>query len=83
MVSAPAEKLLTSHVTDEMLARALTDDVLAGKLADLVIAGLPADPSRFARKPKGHMAAALIPVGHGMAAMATFVLAVVTTAGIR
>ena len=76
-----------SALTDELLARALTDDVLAGHLVDEVLANVPADLSRAVRKrarpkPRGP-AAVLIPVGHGMAAVATFALAVVTAAGMR
>jgi manganese efflux pump family protein len=60
--------------------RALTDDVLAARLIDEVIASLP-DPSRRARKPRVYPSA-IIPFGHGLGAVATFVLAVVTaTAG--
>jgi len=72
---APARKL-----TDEVLARALTDEALAGRLVDEVLASVPADPSQAARKPAGQLAV-LIPVVHGMAAVATFALAVVTAAG--
>jgi hypothetical protein len=77
----------TGTLTDEMLARALTDDALAGKLVDEVLANVPADLSRAAGKravPKRRgPVAVLIPVGHGMAAVATFALAVVTAAGMR
>jgi hypothetical protein len=80
MLAEPAEDVLTSRLTDEVFSRALTDDVLAGKLVDEVIASVPADPSRAVRKPRAHPAA-LIPFGHGIAAVATFLLAVVTAAG--
>ena len=76
-----------SALTDELLARALTDHVLAGQLVDEVLANVPADLSRAAGKravPKRRgPVAVLIPVGHGMAAVATFALAVVTAAGMR
>lgn len=80
--SAAPEKRLTINPTDEMLARALTDEALASRLIDEVVALVPADLSRVARKRTGPLAV-LIPVGHGMAAVATFALAVVTAAGAR
>ena len=77
----------TGAPTDEMLARALTDDVLAGQLVDEVLANVPADLSQAAGQRAGPKrrgpVAVLIPVGHGMAAVATFALAVVTAAGMR
>jgi len=82
MLGGPGEDAGAGKVTDEVLARALTDDVLASKLIDDMLASVPAGPSRAARKPKHHRAA-LIPVGHGIAAVATFVLAVVAAAGTR
>lgn len=80
---ALADRTPRSPVTDEVFARALTDDVLASKLIDEVIASVAAGPSRAVRQPARHQAAALIPVGHGIGALATFALAMVTAAGIR
>jgi hypothetical protein len=82
MLAASAEDVLASHLTDEALASALTDAVRADKLIDDLLAHLLADPPRAVRKPKWHLRA-LIPVGHGMAAGATFLLAVLTAAGAR
>jgi hypothetical protein len=82
MLPAPAENVLTSRLTDEVLAQALTDQVLARKLVEEVLANVPADPSRAAKRPRTYPTA-LIPFGHGLAAMATFVLAVVTATGTR
>lgn len=76
----PGDGSLTRRVTDEMMARALTDDVLASQLIDQVIASVPAHPSLAARRPRLHVAA-LIPAGHGIAAVTTFALAVVTAVG--
>ena len=76
----PGDGALTRRVTDEMMARALTDDVLASQLIDQVIASIPAHPSLAARRPRLH-AAALIPACHGIAAVTTFALAVVTAVG--
>jgi hypothetical protein len=74
-------------LTDEVLATALTDDALAGRLVDQVIAGASRAASQAAeRKPRsrpGGQAAVVIPVAHGMAAVATFALAVVTAASTR
>jgi hypothetical protein len=77
--AAPGEGA-AGGLTDEVLARALTDDVLASMLVDEVIARAPAEPAgRKRRAPT----AAVIPFGHGMAAVATFALAVVTAASTR
>jgi hypothetical protein len=79
-LAEPAEDALTLAVTDDELARALTDEVLLAKLIDDVLARAPNDPVRDARRPRGH-AVTLIPAGHGVAAMATFLLAVLTAVG--
>ncbi len=71
---APARK-----VSDEVLARALNDEVLAGQLVDQVIAGVHAEPHPAPKKPGVHWAV-LVPAAHGLAAMATFILVVVTAA---
>jgi hypothetical protein len=70
------------RLTDATLARALTDEVLAARLVDEVIASLPEGTPRRPRKPRVYPAA-VIPFGHGLAALATFTLAVVTAVGIR
>jgi hypothetical protein len=75
--AAPAEDALGARLTDEMLNRALTDDALLSRLVEDVVAGARAVPSRTARKSVSN-ATALIPVGHGMAAIATMLLAVLT-----
>jgi hypothetical protein len=82
VLAAPGADALAGRLTDEMLARALTDDVLAGKLADEVLAQVPADPSRSARKSRGYLAP-LVPVGHGVAALTTLLLAMVTAMSAR
>jgi manganese efflux pump family protein len=65
------------RVTDEVLDRALTDDVLAGQLVDDLLARVASGPARPAWSPSVRPAA-LVPVGHGVAALATFLLAVLT-----
>jgi manganese efflux pump family protein len=82
VLSAPAEDALASRLTDEVFARALTDEVLARRLTDEVLAHVPADPSGPARKHREHLAP-LIPTGHGVAALTTFLLAVVTAVSAR
>jgi len=80
-LAAPTEEALTDKLTDEMLNRALTDDVLLGQLVDDVVASVRATPPRAAGGMRRHLAA-VIPAGHGIAAIATFLLAVLTAAGL-
>ena len=79
-LAAPAEEALTGRLTDEMLNRALTDEVLLRQLVDDVVAGARATPPRAGQDRKKHLAT-IIPAGHGIAAIATFLLAVLTAAG--
>lgn len=74
-LAEPAGDALTFAVTDDDLARALTDEVLLGKLVDDVLVRAPHEPTRGAHKPRG-LLMTLIPAGHGVAAMATILLAV-------
>lgn len=80
-LAVPAESVPAGRLTDAVLARALTDDVLVGRLVDDVVANMPGDPSQVTRKPRGHLAA-LIPAGHGVAAIATVLLALLTAVGV-
>jgi hypothetical protein len=77
VLAEPPEDTLTLAVTDDELARALTDEVLLARLVDDVVARAPDDPVCGVRKPRGHLAT-LIPAGHGMAAIATILLATLT-----
>ncbi|HYB86722.1 MAG TPA: hypothetical protein VEC76_07725 [Streptosporangiaceae bacterium] len=78
-LAAPAEDMLAARLTDSTLTRALTDAALASRLVEEVLAGAATDPVR--RPPsKGH-AAALIPASHGLLALTTFLLAVLTAVG--
>jgi hypothetical protein len=77
-LAAPAEDVLASRLTDSTLAHALTDAALASRLVDEVLAGAAA-PAR-PRRARGH-AAALIPAGHGVLALTTFLLAVLAAVG--
>lgn len=77
-LAAPAEDVLASRLTDSTLTHALTDAALASRLVDEVLAGAAAPARR--RRERGH-AAALIPAGHGVLALTTFLLAVLTAVG--
>jgi hypothetical protein len=77
-----SEEALGGRLTDEMLNRALTDDALLSKLVEDVVAGARAVPSQAARKSIPNVTA-LIPAGHGMAAITTMLLAVLTAVGAR
>ena len=79
-LAAPAEEALTGRLTDEMLNRALTDEVLLRRLVDDVVAGVRAAPPRAGSDRRKHLAT-VIPAGHGIAAIATLLLAVLTAAG--
>jgi hypothetical protein len=77
---AAAADMVSGKVTDEVLGRALTDDVLAGQLVDDLLARVGSESAGTARMPRLRPAA-LIPVGHGVAALTTFLLAVLTAIG--
>jgi hypothetical protein len=77
-LAAPAEDVLASRLTDGTLTHALTDAALASRLVDEVLAAAAAPARR--RRERGH-AAALIPAGHGVLALTTFLLAVLTAVG--
>jgi hypothetical protein len=78
-LAAPAEDVLASRLTDSTLTHALTDAALASRLVEEVLASAAADPA-VPRRAKGH-AAALIPASHGLLALTTFLLAVLTAVG--
>jgi hypothetical protein len=77
-----APDAVRGRLTDATLARALTDEALAARLIDEVIANVPADGTQRARKPRVYPAA-IIPFGHGLGALATFAMAVITAIGTR
>jgi hypothetical protein len=82
VLTEPAGDALSGRLTDEMLARALTDDALAGRLADEVLAHVPPGPPGAVRKPRAYLAP-LVPAGHGVAALTTVLLAMVTAMSAR
>jgi hypothetical protein len=81
MLAAPAEDAIGDRVTDEALATALSSDTLAGQLINDMLARLPGEQPP-ARRSRRHLAP-LIPAGHGLAAVTTFVLAVLSAIGAR
>src|ERR1700733_12211493 len=80
--AAPAEDALTGGPTDEMLNRALTADVLLSQLVEDVVARARDAPPRAARQRRAQLAI-LIPASHGLAAITTMALAVLTAASSR
>jgi len=81
MLAAPSETAIGHRLTDEGLARALSSEAQASRLINEALAGLPTQQAP-ARKSRRHLAP-LIPAGHGIAAVATFVLAVVSAISAR
>lgn len=81
--AAPPGPTASARLTDAMLARALTDEAATRKLIDEMIADLPAEAARQARKKPRAFPAAVIPFAHGLGAVVTFALAVVTASGMR
>ena len=69
-----------AYPTAPTLEGALTDTVRTGKLIDHLIDELLADPEPAARRPLARLAS-LVPVGHGIGALTTFLLAVLAAAG--
>jgi len=82
-LAAPAEDALGGRLTDELLNRALTDEALLSRLVEDVVAGARETPARGTARKSIPSATALIPAGHGMAAIATMLLAVLTAVGAR
>jgi hypothetical protein len=81
MLAAPPENAIGHRLTDERLATALSSEARASRLIDEALAGFPAQQAP-ARRSRRHLAP-LVPAGHGIAAVATFVLAVVSAIGAR
>src|SRR6266568_799505 len=81
MLAAPPENAIGYRLTDEGLAKALSSEAHASRLINEALASLPAQQAP-ARKSRRHLAP-LIPAGHGIAAVATFVLAVLSAINSR
>jgi hypothetical protein len=83
MLAPPAENAVSDRLTDAMLAQALTDEAQTRKLIDEMIASVAADAAEAKRKKPKRYPVAVIPFAHGLGALVTFALAVVTAAGMR
>jgi hypothetical protein len=81
MLATPAEDAIAGQFSNDALAKTLADEVLTGRLINEALSSLP-QQSRPERKSRRHLAP-LIPAGHGMAALVTFLLAVVTAISAR
>lgn len=82
MLATPAEDAIAGQLSNDALAKTLSNEVLTGRMINDMVAGLPQQQPRPARKSRRHLAP-LIPVAHGLAAVVTFVLAVVTAISAR
>ena len=81
MLATPAEDAIAAQVSNEALAKVLSSEVLTGRLINEALSSLP-QQARQERKSRRHLAP-LIPAGHGLAALVTFLLAVVTAISAR
>ena len=81
MLATPAEDAIAGQFSNDALAKTLASEVLTGRLINEALSSLPQQP-RPERKSRRHLAP-LIPAGHGMAALVTFLLAVVTAISAR
>jgi hypothetical protein len=82
MLASPPEDAIAGQLSNDALARTLSSEVLTRRLINDMLAGLPQQQPQPERKSRGHLAP-LIPAGHGLAAMATFLLAVITAISAR
>jgi len=82
MLASPPEDAIARQLTSDALAKTLSSEVLTGRLINDMLAGLPKQQPQPKRKSRGHLAP-LIPAGHGLAAVATFLLAVITAISAR
>jgi hypothetical protein len=82
MLASPPEDAIAGQLSNDALAKTLSSEVLTGRLINDMLAGLPKQQPPPERKSRGHLAP-LIPAGHGLAAMATFFLAVITAISAR
>src|SRR6266700_260286 len=77
----PTPPVPGAPLTDDGLAKALSSEARASRLINEALASLPAQQAP-GRKSRRHLAP-LIPAGHGIAAVATFVLAVLSAISAR
>jgi hypothetical protein len=81
MLAAPPENAIGEWFTDEALTRALSTEAQTSRLINDMLAGLP-EQQPPAHKSRRHLEP-LIPAGHGIFAVATFLLAVVSAISAR
>ena len=81
MLAAPPENAIGHRLTDEGLAKALSSEAQASRLINEILADLPEQQAPV-RRSRRHLEP-LIPAGHGIAAVATFVLAVTSAISAR
>jgi hypothetical protein len=82
MLASPPEDAIAGQLGNDALAKTLSSEVLTRKLINDMLAGLPQQQPRPKQKSRRHLAP-LIPAGHGLAAAATFLLAVITAISAR
>jgi hypothetical protein len=80
MLATPAEDALAGELSNDALARTLSSETATGRLINDMLASLP--PGRRPATSRRHLAP-LIPAAHGLAAVVTFVLAVLTAISAR
>ena len=82
MLATPAEDAIAGRYSNDAFAKTLANEALAGELINDMLAGLPAQEAQPQRRSRRHLLP-LIPAAHGLAALLTFVLAVVTAISAR
>jgi hypothetical protein len=82
MLASPPEDAIAGQLSNEALAKTLSSEVLTGRLINDMLADLPYQQSQPKRRSREHLAP-LIPAGHGLAAVVTFLLAVITAISAR
>jgi hypothetical protein len=83
VLATPAEDAIAGRISNDALASTLSSEVLTSRLINEALSSMPPHQwPRRERKSRRHLAP-LVPAGHGLAAMVTFVLAVVTAIGAR
>ena len=79
---APSDGMLTGTFTSERLALILSDEVLTSRLLDDLLARMLAEPAPVRRRPAWNLVP-LVPVAHGVFAIATFLLATLAAIAAR
>ena len=82
MLATPAEDAAANRYSNEALAKTLSSEALTSKLINEALSSLQPHQLPRQRKSRGHLAP-LIPASHGLAALVTFVLAVVVAISAR